>query len=291
MSVRVSIFFLLSAILMLGSCRRIPNPFLSDQALVKVGDRTLYMSEILPLLPQNVSAEDSVRWVDSYMDSWIRKELKIDVSEDLLSDAEQKEIAQKMQDYKYTLLNYKMEQCFVENRLDTAITKNNIESYYNAHKSEFILDRVLVKGVVVRLPKSFRQKSDLKDLMRSSEPERREDLKVIVLKNNLQMWSFDAWTEFGEFASLIPASKSNQNKMLTDNSVWDYQDEDSNYIIYSCITRSLKPGDYLPVEMDKVQDNIKKIIANQRRIDIIKSVEDSLYRDAVKNKKIVIYDK
>ena len=54
------------------------------------------------------------------------------------------------------------------------------------------------------------------------------------------------------------------------------QDDDLYYIY---ITDRKKPGDVAPLE--RVQSSIRQIIFHQRRLDILRNYEDSIYRHAI----------
>ena len=55
-------------------------------------------------------------------------------------------IEKQVEAYRQALLIRKLEQHYVDRNLDTAFTAGEIAAYYNAHKSDYRLDRTLVRG-------------------------------------------------------------------------------------------------------------------------------------------------
>ena len=98
----------------------------------------------------------------------------------------------------------KIEQYYIDNEPNTVVTDADIEEYYNAHKSEFRLDKAFVKGRVVSFDEKYRQRDKLFEMMRSPKAERQKDFKDICLKNGFPLKEFAEWTEWGDFLSMLP---------------------------------------------------------------------------------------
>lgn len=90
-----------------------------------------------------------------YVRKWIGKQLKLSEAEQLFS-ASADDIEAKVEAYRQSLLIRKLDQFYVDERIDTTFTEEDIAAYYNAHKAEFKLDRPLVKGRIVRFPVNHR---------------------------------------------------------------------------------------------------------------------------------------
>ena len=63
--------------------------------------------------------------------------------------------------------------------------------------------------------------------------------------------------------------------------------KEGNDIYYVRVTDIRRSGDYAPVE--SVSEVIKRVLFNQRKQDIIKAHEDSLYRQALSKKQIYVH--
>lgn len=269
------------------SCSSLSDRLSSDTVLARVGKQSLHISEIKSLFAEGLSPEDSAKLLNSYVDMWIKKQLKIDEAQKILKSNEEVDIERMVEDYRTSLLSYKLEQYFVDTRMDTTVTGEQMREYYNSHRNDFLLDRNLVRGVAVKINDRFRQKRDMKELMSSPSAERQADFKDMATKNNFELWDYPSWVEAAELFSHLPAEKvRDYDKLLDDKGVVEVTSGSDIYLIY--LRDVLRPGDFAPAETKSVSDMIRKVIINTRRGDIIRSCEDSLYNNALKEGIITI---
>lgn len=274
--------FSVCAVMVLGSCRRI-NTMFEEETVARVGDAKLYMSDVATIFTPGLEPQDSMMLLERYVDAWVKKQLKIQEAERLFPDAVP-DIERKVADYRGSLLSYKSDLYYIETRLDTVITQANIEDYYAGHKQDFTLDRTIVKGLIVKLPDNHRQRSQIKELM-TKEGEKYQDFLDLSRKNGFTVHEVAAWMDFSDFLNLLPTTKlKDYNDLLTKTGVQEMRDGHDLY--YITIGRHLGAGDPNPIE--RVADTIRKILLNQRRQEIIRSYEDSIYRAALGSKLVEI---
>ena len=182
-------------------------------------------------------------------------------------------------------MTHKVDQYYVDKRMDTLFTDKQIADYYLEHKPDFILDKNLLKARVVKVPDSYRQIAKLKEVMLSSVNDAYQDFVDICTKNGFELIEVNNWTEFPVLLSLLPTKKNTDyGYLLNEGKIFEFKDQ--GYTYYVRVTDHRGVGDYAPVE--SVSDVIRRVIFNQRKQDIIKAHEDSLYRQAVTEKKIVV---
>ena len=121
--------------------------------------------------------------------------------------------------------------------------------------------------------------------MLSSGNDAYQDFVDICTKNGFELIEVNNWTEFPVLLSLLPTKKNTDyGYLLNEGKIFEFKDQ--GYTYYVRVTDHRGVGDYAPVE--SVSDVIRRVIFNQRKQDIIKAHEDSLYRQAVTEKKIVV---
>ena len=98
-----------------------------DKLLVSLYDKELYLSEISNSFPEEA---DSVTFVQSYVDSWIKKQLLVAQAEMNLTDA-LKNVEDRIDDYRSSLLIYAYQQELISQNFDTVVSKIEIQNYYN----------------------------------------------------------------------------------------------------------------------------------------------------------------
>ena len=156
---------LVAVLLTAYSCKRFPNPFAEHNAiLAEVEDKKLYLHDVSPIFTPNMTSEDSLKILRSYVDQWVKKQLKIKEAERMLEES-QKDIDQMVQEYRNSLLTHKVDQFYVDKNIDTLFTDTQIADYYNQNKADFILDKTLVKARIVRIPRSYDKKKTIEELM------------------------------------------------------------------------------------------------------------------------------
>lgn len=275
------VLFLLTSI----SCSDWRSHFKEQQTLAKVGDKILFLEDLNDVFFDNMDSLDSIKLLDSYVDMWIKKQLKIAEAEKIFSST-QKDIDQKVEEYRNSLLTYRMEQYYIDNNIDTAFTEEQIAEYYNNRRSDFILDRPMVRGLMVKLPSKFRQAPKLKELISSSNADAQQDFLDLCAKNELEYKNISQWTYFDEALAFLPTRRDyDYGYITTDKKIHDFTDGDNIY--YAYISEVLEAGDVMPIEM--VSSTIRRILFNSRKESIIRSQEDSLVKYGLEQGQVEVY--
>ena len=183
------------------------------RTLAKAGGATLDEQELGRALPAGLTGDDSVAFAELYVRKWIGKQLKLSEAEQLFS-ASADDIEAKVEAYRQSLLIRKLDQFYVDERIDTTFTEEDIAAYYNAHKAEFKLDRPLVKGRIVRFPVNHRQSFKLRELVKASSTDRLQDLADICAKNDFELKEFAEWTPWSDFAANLPLRQGMASEQL-----------------------------------------------------------------------------
>lgn len=276
-----------SMLVFVVGCQELPNYFVGDNTIARVGRKTLYMRDVASAVPDGMAGEDSVAFVDIYVERWIKKQLKLQEAELLFSSAEQ-DIDAMVEEYRQSLLIRKLDKYYVDRSVDTTFTDNDIISYYNEHKADFKLDRTIVRGKVLRFNDGYRQSKRLMEMMISASPSMQRDFRDICEKNNFTYTDFSgSWVDYADYLTNLPTLQSqNYDSALGVRGVQQMRDSYSQY--YFQITDVLRAGDTIPLE--RVREAIRRILFNQRQGDLIKEQEDAIYLRATKNGEIKIYE-
>ena len=155
-----------AGLLALAACQELPAYLNKDTLLARAGGKELRQSNVQSVVPAGVTGDDSVAFLEVYVDRWVRKQLKIKEAEVLFSSSVE-DIDRMVEEYRQALLIRKLEQHYVDNGVDTTFTDDEIAAYYNSHKGDFKLEHPVVKGRIVRFPENFRQARRLREAMAS----------------------------------------------------------------------------------------------------------------------------
>ena len=113
--------------------------------IAKVYNSFLYKRDIVKLIPKNISGEDSLLVVKSIISNWATQEILRKRAEENLTSTENDSYTKLVQDYKSSLLVNGYKERLIKQQLDTAITVDEIASYYHLNSKNFRLNEVLVK--------------------------------------------------------------------------------------------------------------------------------------------------
>lgn len=281
---KIAPFILL--LLALAGCRRIVDTFTGDELLAEVGKQRLYRSDVATLFTPNISGQDSLRLLESYVDRWVKQQLKIREAE-LRFGSDESDIQRQVQEYRNSLLTNKLDTYYIEQRLDTLCSDEQIALYYDVHPDEYLLDRPIVKGRIVKVHEDFRQRGRLRDLLRWSSDKNKADFLGMVEKNKMEFVQMDEWTDFSEFLSKLPTRRrADDRDIFAEGGVQEAYETTSDSWVYFIITARRRTGERMPVE--RAREMIVRSILATRRAELIRSCEDSLYRSALAEREIVI---
>jgi len=255
------------------------------QVVARVGNHKLYRSELQKYIPAGVSPEDSTSFARQWINAWAEDILLLDMAEEQLS-GEDKDVSKELEEYRRTLLKYRYEQLYINQRLDTLITDEEIEQYYTANTERFRLERPLMKARYMIIPSTARSISVLKEKMSSDneqdvmEADSLGAYAAIKYVDAADTW-MDAITlasEMGiDYLSLV-ASIKNRFSELKD---------DSGNLHIAYIVDMAPEGRVAP--MDYVAGRIRDIILSSRKHKLEIELERDLLEDASRNQKFVIY--
>lgn len=283
--VHILLFATLSMVI---SCRELPDYLVGDDTIARVGRNELTLADMADVIPSNLEGEDSSVYVKQYVDKWIIRQLKVEEADRLFSGSE-KDIDKLVEDYRQSLLTGKVDQYYVEQQQGADFTDEDIAEYYNTHKSDFVLDRTLVKGRIVCFPASYRQSKKLMEQMRKAATSQSDDktFSEVCQKNGFMVVdNRKEWVNFSDFLANLPTTRTQEYDHLLDKlGVQEMKVNDLRY--YFDFTSVCRKGNVAPLEL--VSENIRRILATQRRSEIIKAHEESIFNEAVEQGHVRIY--
>ncbi len=268
--------------LLLTSCDYMP--WNRSEPLAKVGSKMLYPEDIQDAFPQNISPADSITMLRSIVDTWVKKELILKLAEENL-DSKQKDVAALLEEYRSSLLVYRYEQAYIEQRLDTVLTAAEVEQFYNANKQLFTLSSPLVRVLFIKLKKNSPYLERIRGLYRSSKPEDITTLEGLCLQAALRFDYFgDRWIDMEELARELPPNKS-YAEAVAQNRCVEVSDNTYTYLVS---IREYRGRDAVaPLEYE--QNNIKVMILSRRKQRMIEDLEKRLLRDAKHEESVKIF--
>ncbi len=272
-------------LLCLLSCERISNFIHDDEVVAKVGREKLYRSQLENYIPSGLSSEDSTNLALQYIKSWATEKLFVGLADSQLSKSE-KDVTKELEEYRNSLLRFRYEQRYLNERLDTVITYSEIETYYNEHKDLFILDVPIVKARFLDIMNDSPNRERIVKKMSSSDYDDLVEADSLAYSSALKYFDYsDRWItavalakEFGtDYATMLSGLKNGYIEVDSGNG--DLQ------VAYICDIR--RGGTLAPIEY--CEDRIRDIILSTRKHALFTDLERDLLDDALDKQNFVIY--
>ncbi|MEC8969434.1 MAG: hypothetical protein VX756_09820 [Bacteroidota bacterium] len=248
--------------------------------IASVGNEILYQTELEYSFPSGLNEEDSISFLNQFVQNWIINQLLLQKAEELLPE-KTKNVDAKLEQYRISLLSYEFEELYIKQRLDTTVSNDEILSYYEQHKDDFILKDYLVKCLILKCMNNLPDLEQVKKsyLLRKEEDE--DQIRTFAQSYNAELYlNNEEWIYFEDLIAKVPIEDYNKRRLITRKKKFFF--EDNNIINFVNIYDYKLKDAVSPLSFEK--ERIKSIILNMRMNELRKQLRQNLYSDAQKNK-------
>lgn len=256
--------------------------------IAKVKDVVLYEEDLSGLVSNEVSAEDSANLMNRYVNSWIRKQLLISQASEQIN-FDQAELDRKILDYRYALMVYEYQKYYVNQNLDTTVTDEEIQTYYNNNLDNFELKQNIIKGYFIKVDRDAPKIKTLRKLIVSDDEKDLNELRSYCFRFAETYYLEDStWINFDEVITNTPfVSVTNKVQFLKDNTF--IEEEDDSYLYFLKIEEYKISDQISPLEF--VKENIRQIILNKRKVELTNKLEEEIFERATRDNDYELYTK
>lgn len=279
---RKGIVVILCVVLFCG-CAKFEQKRLSGVAVEYNGATITYAD--LDALTHGLSSEDSARVADSYIQQWATSLIVYDRSKEIKS----REIDEMVENYRRSLCQHEWERKQIAQKMPMLIEDSLVLEFYEQNKQHFILDRAILRGLLLIMPVGAPNIEKLKDMVEvPHEEENIEWVEKYAYQYAVGYELFlDDWKTVEQIAVYMPYSQDELSKQIKQKKQILAQDSLNVYLLQ--VTDFCGKGEYKPLEY--VQDEIKELILSQRQVEFIRLLREDLYEKAVQQGKLKRYEK
>jgi len=282
---RVQLKYTLVVILVFSLMQCSKTNVVNDAVIAQVGEKKLLQSEIAQIIPSEITEQDSSLMADEYVKKWVKQELLIKKANENLT-LEQKNLNKEIEEYRNSLIIYKYKNELMNQQMDTLVTKRQIEQYYTANHDNFQLNNNIVKAIFIKIPIDVANPKLLKELVDDTSEEGLNGLREYCIQYAKAFDFFnDNWVDFEVVKMNIPGEIADEKQFLARNNQIELKDLNYYYLV-SFLDYKLQ-NELAPIEY--VEENIKNLILNKRKIEFLKQVEENVYKEGVRQNKFKIY--
>ena len=271
----------ISISILIFSCSNINNDN-SNDLIARAGENFLYQNN----LPSFSSRQDSLLRYKNFIELWAKEKLLYDLSITNLSQSKKNELDLLIEKFKIDLYINSYKDLIVNSRIDSIVTNEEIESYYNANIDNFTLNETLLKYRYLKVPSDNININRIRRYIQRLSNDDRDFLDSLnfqfaELKLNDSVW----FAERDVISSIEFINQTNKSNFMRVNRLYEIKDD--QYINYFIVKDLLKSGNIPPLSY--LYDRIKLNIINQRKIDLIENINKEILNDALKSSKYEIY--
>ena len=255
----------------------------TDNLLVTVYGDELYYSDIQHLMSPDLSDEDSLKLLRTLCEKWAKEQLLVQKAKINLPLLQQN-VQSQVESYENALLIYSYQKELLNQKLDTLVSEEEIETYYAKNKQNFILKDAVVKVNYIKLKKEVPYLWKVKSLFKKDDDESKLSLEDYCYQFADDYYLDDNWLYVDDIFKAFPESYT--SRALYKGKDIEFVDNDFYYFLH--VKKYKSKGSVSPLEM--VSNQIQSIIVNRRKINFLKHVEMDLYQNALA-KNYVQYEK
>lgn len=268
----------------LVSCNFVNTLVHEGELVAKAGSYELYSTELEAYIPKGLSPEDSTSFAQQYINTWAMEHLYEELADRELSKTDL-DVTKELEDYRRSLLKYRYEQSYVNQRLDTAITENQVSDYFKSHQDQLMLSLPILKARFVTVLKDSPNLSKIRKEL-SVDDSQMMAADSVLFMSTLRNTDFGGkWIEapvlareFGtDYVSALSSMKGGYIETT---------DEGGNHNI-AYVYEMIKAGEIGPEEY--YRERIKDIILGSRKQSLLNNLERDLLEEAREQGNYVIY--
>jgi hypothetical protein len=279
------ILAVLMTLLFLISCKRE-----SDQGkgrlLARVFDNYLYEQDITGIYAGDMSPEDSAILRKAFIDKWIEDQLLASNAEDNLPGTAMEEVENQVVEYRNSLMAYYFEKEYASQHLDTLVTEEEIRTYYEENKNNFLLTDNIIRVSFVKLPRNAPNLRLVKEYLQSENSQDIERLRDYCQRHAENFYiDNESWILFDDLLRVVPIQTYNQEAYLENNRFIEFEDSDFRYLVHIKgfrIKASISPLSF-------ETSNIHSLILNKRKQEVVERLRNDIVRRGVEEKSFEVY--
>jgi len=256
-----------------------------EEPVARVFDHYLYPSDISDAIPVGTTLQDSIVLAKRYVDTWVKDQLMLNQAEQALTE-EQKDFDKQIAEYHRSLLIYSYRQKLLQQKLDTIVSENEVQSYYQENINNFLLSQNVIKGTFIKVPLDAPRVDQLRIWSRTNGENDLDQIEKYCINYADKYDDFnDTWVFFSSIKVQLPMQISQPTRYLRYNR--NIETTDSLYRYFLHVADHIPEGEVAPIEM--VTDDITNIIMNKRKIEFFQDLEHMVYSDGVSRNQFEIY--
>ncbi|MDB4270582.1 peptidyl-prolyl cis-trans isomerase [bacterium] len=286
---RIGIYIGIAAwVFFLFSCNSFLKNDANEEPLARVGDTYLYWDEVVAVLGENITKQDSASMVTNYINNWATKQILLEKAKINLPDEKIAEFEQLVSNYRTDLYTRAYKEALVNQVKDTVISQEELIRFYEEEKENFKLKEKIVKLRFIELPLQFLNTKEVTESLKRFNEEDIRYLDSIGVQFKKLNFNDSLWVPASRVIEEIPPLNiDNEDRYLKKSQFFELQDAMGVYL--TKINDVLGVNEIAPLSY--IEPTIRQVLLNRRKLDYIRKLETEIIDEATKEKVFEVYDK
>jgi hypothetical protein len=258
----------------------------TSKIVARAGDEKLGYEKFAEDFVSRGIIKDSAYNAKKSIEKWATESLFYQEALEKLEASEIK-IEQEVNEYRKALVNHIYQSKILEEYLDTNITSQEIEEYYNTYRDNFILKENIVKVIYFKIPLKAPGLLKIKNLVFSKKPKDAEQL-ITLLNQNAENYFMDdkTWLFLDDIKKEIPQIEEQSEATIQPGKIFEFTDD--QYYYYLKVQDIKVKNGLSPLNFER--KNIRKFIINHRKTQVINQYKQALFEKAKSEKNFEIFN-
>jgi hypothetical protein len=277
-------FFLTILVATMSACRKNKDATGSNRLVATVYNRSLYLSDLDGMFPENATRQDSQQVVTAFSDRWIREQV-------IMSEAERNvpkelNLEELVKKYRESLILSNYEEQLTKIGLDTAISESELSDFYQKNKEQYQLETPIVRCYFLKVGRPTQQIDSLNKWWNS--PKSGDNLKKLqtYAQQNSKSYIFEdsIWTRADDIIAMLPKGTLTADNISTGKELTLKTDE-AQYFFRALGV--MNKQEIAPLSF--IRSQASKYILHRRKIQLLEKKKQEMYDTELKKNNVKIY--
>lgn len=254
-----------------------------DVVLARVHQKELKLSELDGMFPRSATAEDSALIIQAFANRWVKDAaLQWEAERNLPSDLN---IDRLVRDYRASLVSTHYEELLVGSRLDSTITQEQLEAYYEDNKQQYLLERPIIRCFFIRVPYPTQEEDLLRNLWNNGKI-----TDTMALRNygerlaEVSLLREEDWYVLDDIAEQLPAGTLTAKNV---NLKKEFSLQEGSYRYYFRLLEVKPRLEVAPLSY--VEDQARSMILQNRKLGVLEQAREDIYQRELRQKNVEIF--
>ena len=262
------------------------NSSIQDSLVARAENHYLYRSDIEHHFKTFDSIDDSLVRVKNFINSWAHQKLLYEMSMINLPADKIADLNVLVDDYESGLFRNTYREFVLKSSMDTLVVDDYVIEYYKKYKQNFKLKEPVYRVRYISFPPDNVDRREITKRFKKFDREDEVFLDSLSFQFSNYFLSDSIWLSGMEIRDqLYFLDQRQQERFLKTPNYYEVKDSLAIYLLV--LVERLDRGIIAP--LSHVENTIKDVVFNKRKIEFLKSFDNDILQDAIKHKKFETY--